>query len=71
MIIKSVNPTTEKVIKSYKCDTDNDIKSKVNNSRKAFFEWKELGIKERCNYLRKVAQVIKKRKEEFGKLITT
>lgn len=71
MIIKTINPATEKVIKSYKCDSDNDIKSKVNNSRKAFSEWKELDVKERGDYLRKIADVLKERKNEFGELIST
>ena len=62
MIIKSINPATEKIIKSYKCDSNKDIKNKIDNSRKAFAQWDNLTVKERCECLRKVASVLR---EEF------
>ncbi|MBI4154971.1 NAD-dependent succinate-semialdehyde dehydrogenase [Candidatus Woesearchaeota archaeon] len=70
MIIKKINPTTEQIIKTYRCDTDKEIKNKVDSSKKAFLEWSKLSIKERCNYLKRIANVLRKRKYKFGEIIT-
>ncbi|MGH9989035.1 MAG: aldehyde dehydrogenase family protein, partial [Nitrososphaera sp.] len=68
--IDTINPSTEKVIASYKNASDEEISSKVNNARIAFQSWQKKSIAERSEYLRNLGKVLVKKKDDYSKLIT-
>jgi acyl-CoA reductase-like NAD-dependent aldehyde dehydrogenase len=70
MIIRSINPATEKINHSFTAlsyKKSEEIAKKVNGS---FPNWKNLSIKERCDYMRRLASALRAKKDEYAKLIT-
>lgn len=67
----SINPFTEKKEKSYKGHSLSECKKIISESGKEQKEWKNTSFTQRKKLLKKVAQALRKRKNEFGKLITT
>lgn len=41
MIIQTVNPATEQIIQSYDCMNEQEVDKKLNESHKAYLEWKK------------------------------
>ncbi|MBI4009743.1 MAG: NAD-dependent succinate-semialdehyde dehydrogenase [Candidatus Aenigmarchaeota archaeon] len=68
--IISINPATEEINKEFELYSKEQVVKICKDSRKAFKEWKNLDIKERGNYLRNLADVLRRKKEEYGRLIT-
>jgi succinate-semialdehyde dehydrogenase/glutarate-semialdehyde dehydrogenase len=66
----SVNPATGEVNKKIPCHSEKEIKERLVNAGKALALWKELEIPERAKYLKKAAAVLRKKKDELGRLIT-
>lgn len=70
MEIQSINPATETVNQTFETLTDTETFQICKNARKAFHAWKKIPIAKRCDYLKKLAAVLKSKKNEYGKLIT-
>src|SRR5690242_12016926 len=68
--ISTINPATGKVIASYNITEDEQIFQIVSNARKCFEAWRKKDILERCDYIRSLAKVLKKDKEQFSRVIT-
>ena len=69
--ISSVNPTTGKVIASYDITATEQISRIVNNAKTIGFEnWKKKDILERCDYIKNLAKVLKKNREQYAKIVT-
>jgi succinyl-CoA reductase len=69
--ISTINPATGKVIASYNTTDIEQISQIVNNARRIGFEnWKKKDILERCDYIRNLAKILKKNKEQYSKIIT-
>jgi succinate-semialdehyde dehydrogenase/glutarate-semialdehyde dehydrogenase len=62
----TINPYNNQLIKEFPFDSFPDLTV----SQKAFQLWRKLSIAERAFYLKKVAILLEKRKEEYAKLIT-
>jgi acyl-CoA reductase-like NAD-dependent aldehyde dehydrogenase len=71
MKIWSVNPATEEKIQAYETTSMAGIREKVENSRKAFYEWKTTDVAEREELLRSLAKNLLRGKKEYSNLITT
>ncbi|HKL18945.1 MAG TPA: aldehyde dehydrogenase family protein, partial [Halalkalibaculum sp.] len=69
--MKTVNPTTGKVIEEYELMDDAELDSIINKAAVAQNDWKELSFDQRAEYLNKVAQILKDRKEVLGELMAT
>ena len=69
--MKTVNPTTGKVIEEYEMMDDAELDSIINKAAVAQNDWKELSFDQRAEYLNKVAQILKDRKEVLGELMAT
>ena len=70
MKIQSTNPATEELNKEFETLSKEQVIRICKDSKKAFTRWKSLDINERADYLRKLAGLLSKRKDEYGKLIT-
>jgi acyl-CoA reductase-like NAD-dependent aldehyde dehydrogenase len=69
--ISSINPTTGKVIASYDITATEQISRIVNNAKTIGFEnWKKKDILERCDYIKNLAKVLKKNREQYAKIVT-
>jgi acyl-CoA reductase-like NAD-dependent aldehyde dehydrogenase len=68
--IETINPSTGKVIATYNSMSTEEINQKTKNARNSFEKWKKLDISERCAYIRRLARVMKKNKDDYAKLIT-
>lgn len=69
MSISSINPVNGKSIKSYKEDSEKQIKGKIENSHKAWLKWKETSFSTRAALLKKASAVLLKRKEALADLM--
>lgn len=70
MSIQTVNPYTNKVVKSFDEMTDKTVDTLIEKSTKAFKEWKETSLAERAKLLHKVAKLMRDKKESLAKIIT-
>lgn len=70
MKIKSINPATEEINKEFEIFSEEEIIKITKESRKAFIEWKKQDLSDRKNYLLKLADVLRKKKNEYGRLAT-
>lgn len=69
MTINSVNPFNGELIKSYKSHTREETSDIIQNSHKAWVQWKDTSFKERAVYLKEAAGVLRKRKDELARLM--
>lgn len=70
MKVVSINPTTEEVNKEFETISKAEALAAAKKSKLGFEVWSKLDINKRAEYLRKLANVLRQRKEEFAKLVT-
>ncbi len=70
MSIQTINPNTNKTVKSFEEMTEKTVDSKVAKAQKTFIEWKETTYKQRADLLHKVATLMRVKKSELAKTIT-
>lgn len=70
MRIQSINPATEEVNKEFEAFTKDQVLDICKGSRKAFAEWEGLQLSERTSYIRKLADSLRSKKEDYARLIT-
>jgi succinate-semialdehyde dehydrogenase/glutarate-semialdehyde dehydrogenase len=70
MSIQTVNPYTNKVVKSFEEMTEKTVDTLIEKSSKAFKEWKETSLAERSKLLHKVAKLMRDKKGSLAKIIT-
>src|SRR5215212_4870475 len=68
--IETINPSTGRVIATYKSMSTEEISQRTKNARIAFEIWRKIDISERCTYMQRLGRVMKKNKEDYAKLIT-
>lgn len=68
--ISTINPATGQVIRSYDSTDTQQISQIVSDARTAFEKWKNKDIVERCDYIRSLARVLNKNKDQYAKFIT-
>lgn len=66
--IKTVNPATNQVEKEYDVMTDAQVESILAAADKAFQSWRKTSFAERAKLLHRVAEIMRQRKEELGRL---
>lgn len=66
--IKTVNPTTNKVEKEYAEMTDGQIEIILTDANNAFQGWRKTSFSERAKLLHRVAEILRERKVELGRL---
>jgi succinate-semialdehyde dehydrogenase / glutarate-semialdehyde dehydrogenase len=70
MSIQTINPYTNKVVKSFEEISEATLDNLVGQSEKAFQNWKKTSYEHRAALLNKVAKLMRERKSELSKIIT-
>ena len=68
--IKSINPATNELVKSFEEMTEQAIESAISGADKAYQDWKKTSYEQRASLLHKVASLMRKEKNKLAKLIT-
>ncbi|MEZ7503873.1 aldehyde dehydrogenase family protein [Flavobacterium sp. Arc2] len=68
--MQTVNPNTNKTVKSFKKMTEKTVDAKVAKSHLAYANWKETNYQQRAYLLSKVAKLMRINKSELAKTIT-
>ena len=68
--IQTVNPATEQPGKSYPETSIDDAHRSAAAAHQAFLKWRRTSFAERSAVIRKTAEVLRARKDEFARLMT-
>jgi succinate-semialdehyde dehydrogenase/glutarate-semialdehyde dehydrogenase len=68
--IQSINPATQEVIGITPVTTKDELQHIVTKSKNAFESWKNIPMKERATYTRKLADLLLVKKDEIALLTT-
>ncbi|WP_264769744.1 NAD-dependent succinate-semialdehyde dehydrogenase [Coxiella burnetii] len=71
MPIRTTNPSTGEVIKTYQEMTDQQVEDIINDVHYDYEKWRSVGFKERGGKLRRIAERLRKDKTDYAKLIAT
>ncbi|MBC8415608.1 MAG: aldehyde dehydrogenase family protein, partial [Candidatus Cloacimonetes bacterium] len=69
-MIISINPVNNKVIKEYKELTRDEVNTKIEKAHQVFLGWKETSFEHRAGLMKKAADILQKRSEDFAQLMT-
>ncbi len=70
MAIQTVNPNTNKTVRSFEEMTDQALEASVVQATTAFGEWRKTSYEQRAALLHKVATLMREKKESLAKIIT-
>jgi len=70
MSIQTVNPNTNKVVKSFEEMNDQAVEAAVTQAESAYTEWRKTSYEQRAVVLHKVASLMREKKEQLATLIT-
>jgi len=68
--VKTVNPFTNEIVKQFDVMEDKELDSKIALADSTFKTWKKTAFSVRAKLLHKVADIMRNKKEELGKLAT-
>lgn len=68
--IENINPSTGKVIATFDNMSHDQIQQKIKLSREAFEVWKKKSVTDRSEYVKNLAKVLKKNKQDYATNIT-
>ncbi|MDR3442982.1 MAG: NAD-dependent succinate-semialdehyde dehydrogenase [Legionella sp.] len=71
MIIQTINPATEQVIKSYNCLNESTVQNNLEEGYRAFGQWKLTSFAYRKKLMLQLAQLLQDKKEELTLLMAT
>jgi succinate-semialdehyde dehydrogenase/glutarate-semialdehyde dehydrogenase len=70
MIIKSINPYSQEVIAEHEVLTNTQLSQKIEIAENAYKYWRKTTFQERADKMKKLAHILRAKKEELGLLIT-
>jgi len=70
MSMQSVNPATGEVIETFEATSVREVERILATAHAAFLEWRTTPFDVRARHLRNAAQVLKKRKADYARLMT-
>src|SRR4051812_15231475 len=70
MAIRTKNPATGEVVKTFEALSEAEIDQKVQRAAETFRQWRKVPFSERCELMRKAGRVLEERKQEFARLMT-
>jgi succinate-semialdehyde dehydrogenase/glutarate-semialdehyde dehydrogenase len=68
--VQTLNPATGEILKTYTLLSESEITTKIENSQTAFQEWKKTSFAERSELFKKLALLLKEKKQELAILMT-
>jgi succinate-semialdehyde dehydrogenase/glutarate-semialdehyde dehydrogenase len=69
MVLRTINPATNKIIKEYPEMSLDDIKDIIEKSQKAFFSWKNVNFNHRAEIMKKAARILQEDAESHARLM--
>jgi len=69
MTIKAVNPTTGDTIKEYAEMPPEEIRDIIEQSHQAFLGWRRTGFADRAKLMKKAAQILRDKSEDYARLM--
>ncbi len=70
MSIQTINPTTGKVERTFLEHTLEEVFEAIEKSHNAFLKWRMTDFSTRSQLMKKAAQILRYRKEHYGKILT-
>jgi succinate-semialdehyde dehydrogenase/glutarate-semialdehyde dehydrogenase len=70
MAIATINPTTGETVRTFQALGEREIEEKMQRSVEAFLQNRRRSFAERASRMRKTAEVLDRRQNEFGRLMT-
>ena len=70
MPLETINPATGDLVKSFDEITKKEVDDIINHTHDAFLSWKNVSYSERSKLMMNAANVLKDKKEEYGKILT-
>jgi succinate-semialdehyde dehydrogenase/glutarate-semialdehyde dehydrogenase len=70
MVFKSINPFSQLIIAEHEVLTNAQLYQKLQLSERAFKNWKQTTFGQRADLMKKLANILREKKEELGLLIT-
>lgn len=67
---KTINPFTEKEIKSYIYFTDEEVTQAIDDCQKAFEKWRNVSLEDRAEVILNIGKELKNHKPELVQLMT-
>jgi len=68
--MQSINPATEELIGEHEIIDDDEVNEKISDADKAFNNWKGLPFNKRGELLKKLTNILDRKKNELAKLMT-
>ncbi|HEY7588758.1 MAG TPA: NAD-dependent succinate-semialdehyde dehydrogenase [Thermoplasmata archaeon] len=68
--VKVVNPSTGRVFEKFPISTKEQVEAKVERAREAYRSWSRLDPGARAVFLQRFAEILRKRKEDYGRTMT-
>jgi succinate-semialdehyde dehydrogenase / glutarate-semialdehyde dehydrogenase len=68
--MKSINPTTNEVIREYPEHSSSEVKTIIEDVHKEWLTWKETSFEHRSGLFRNAARILRERKETYARLMT-
>lgn len=69
MLLQSINPHNNKLIKTYKEDSPKQIETKLNSAHQGYLLWKQSSLTERAALLKAVGKELLKQKDDLAKMM--
>lgn len=70
MVLKSINPADGKEISVYQEMNNNEVYTILENVNTAYFDWRERSFSDRAALMINVAEILRKNKEEYGRIMS-
>ncbi|NOX89217.1 MAG: NAD-dependent succinate-semialdehyde dehydrogenase [Calditrichaeota bacterium] len=68
--MKAINPTDNRVIKEYPEHSEQEVKKIISLVQEEFRFWRQISMIQRSGLMRRAAQILRQRRDEFAGLIT-
>ncbi|BDQ02571.1 NAD-dependent succinate-semialdehyde dehydrogenase [Ignavibacterium sp.] len=69
-MVQSINPSNNELIKSYKEISDIELQNTLVRMKTAFENWKQQSFSFRSSLMKNAAEILRKKREEYSKLMT-
>jgi succinate-semialdehyde dehydrogenase/glutarate-semialdehyde dehydrogenase len=70
MAIETINPSNNKLIKSFDKMSDDQVAEIITNSEKAYKEWRKTSFNERAKILISTAKLLRQNKQKYAEIMT-
>ena len=67
--MKSINPTTGELVAEYPDHTWSEVEARLENAQRAFKDWRRTPMATRADHMRRAAEGLEARKDEFARLM--